>query len=321
MAPLDLRPSIVNALYFNFLLYICTMQALEYLTTSFSGLSIKFITHSSWQLPTTTNDLSHHQTQPSVMAKRTYMARTQVFEERTDIFRFLELPGEIRNAIYNYCEPTAPQNFVHGHKIDRQTPSHTVLNLAGVNKQLRSGFLPLCQNGFTHRVQIADLSSYMQTFIAPHSTVSRTIEIEVEAGIKKAVDILPLMTLVRKHGGLVLEIKDSSPVPSPFETAEQRQARLLIDLLASVFSSSSLQTDKWAAYASKAVREVIVAPTDGDLEIQVVVKKRYEEWWMGWENKSRHTKVMQDWVQRTGFPVARTGGLVSSGLIRVRGVA
>jgi hypothetical protein len=238
--------------------------------------------------------------------------RTSTTAELTNIFRFLDLSGEIRNAIYNYCESTAPQNFVHGHEIDRQTPAHTVLNLAGVNKQLRSDFLPLCQNGFTHRVQIADLSSYMQTSIAPHSTVSGTIEIEVEAGIKKAVDILPLMALIRKHRGLVLVMKDSSPV-TLFETAEQRQARLLINLLASV---------KWIAYASKAVREVIVAPTrDGDLEIQVVVKKSYEEWWMGWENQSRHTKLMQEWVQKTGFPGARTGSSISSGLIRVRGVA
>jgi hypothetical protein len=217
------------------------------------------------------------------MAKRTSMARRQVFEERTDIFRFLELPGEIRNAIYNYCEPTAPQNFVHSHEGDHQYPEHTVFNLAGVNKQLRSEFLPLCQNGFTHRVQFADLPAYAQTFIAPHSAISGTININVKAEIKKGVDILSLMTLDRKYGSLRHKIKQFFAFMFSLffrsETAERRQARILSNLLAHALSPSN---DKWVAYASKAVLNVIVSSIGVDLEIQVVVKKSQKSGgWVG----------------------------------------
>jgi hypothetical protein len=139
------------------------------------------------------------------------LARTTVSAERTDVFRFLDLPGEIRNTIYEYCEPSASQKLVHSHDITRQTPAHTVFSLAGVNTQLRSEFLPLCQNGFTHRVQFEDLPSYIETFVAPHDSVSGTISIGVSAPIKCPVDVTPFMSLLRAYPGLTIEIA-SPPV-------------------------------------------------------------------------------------------------------------
>jgi hypothetical protein len=77
---------------------------------------------------------------------------------------------------------------------------------------------------------------------------------------------------------------------------------------------SRAQENKWAAYASKGVREVLVVPTEGELQVQVVVKKCYEEWWMGWESKERYRKEKGEWVQKTGFQ----GGW-RWGLLKVRG--
>jgi hypothetical protein len=133
------------------------------------------------------------------------------FRGLDDVFKFLDLPGEIRNSIYDYCEPTAPQKSVHGHDPGQQTISHTAFNLAQVNKQISSELLPLCVNEFTHRVQFADLPSYVQTSVAPHDAVSGTIDIGVEQDLSASVNVVSLMHLLRKHINLRVAVKSTVP--------------------------------------------------------------------------------------------------------------
>ena len=67
--------------------------------------------------------------------------------------------------------------------------------------------MPLCVYEFTHRVQFADLPSFVQTFVAPYDAVSGTVEIGVEQDLSASVDVVPLIYLLRKHTNLRVAVK------------------------------------------------------------------------------------------------------------------
>ncbi|KAH7093510.1 hypothetical protein FB567DRAFT_175488 [Paraphoma chrysanthemicola] len=127
-------------------------------------------------------------------------------------FRFLDLPAELRNRIYDQAATTDdPIRITH------ETPLHHPHHYAGLTRvcrQIRNEYLAIQQRGARLEVDWDELPHYMTTFHADKTSnilrpksldVRLTYAYEDEENLEPQVDILPLLQL--KTGATDMEVR------------------------------------------------------------------------------------------------------------------
>ncbi|KAH7093428.1 hypothetical protein FB567DRAFT_587861 [Paraphoma chrysanthemicola] len=191
---------------------------------------------------------------------------------------FLELPAEIRNTIYIYCQPDVPKRLVRKPLVPGSDPLPTrhaeVLGLTQVNKQVRDEFLPIYWKGVSHSVRFQDIDTYVNMLPdLPKGTIA-IITILYGCPEGTSVDVAPLLRLCVEHPNLTVDfrrgdmrttqtavrsgmMRDLGPVRSYYE--KRRGFIGFDDLLELIIAPSGNNArQKWLNFVDKAVKELYI---------------------------------------------------------------
>ncbi|KAF9734257.1 hypothetical protein PMIN03_006532 [Paraphaeosphaeria minitans] len=120
---------------------------------------------------------------------------------------FTELPGEIRNMIYDQLILDIPRKPIGSHNFDKGNIPKNAFSLAQVNKQLRKEYFDMYFSGLDFETTWPSLSTPIaQNFLATGNTGAQpgTLRLHVGAGPRRdkysKVDILSLVRLRRRVG-------------------------------------------------------------------------------------------------------------------------
>ncbi|OAL57248.1 hypothetical protein IQ07DRAFT_652519 [Pyrenochaeta sp. DS3sAY3a] len=128
------------------------------------------------------------------------------------IFRFLELPAELRNEIYSYCQTEPVVNRTKREPQECPSVPKTGFHaLTQINHELRNEFLPLYHRNIRHYVDFHYIERYAETFLQHPETVSGTIHLILalprDSGTYDfSVDVAQFLRLCKKHKGLVVQL-------------------------------------------------------------------------------------------------------------------
>jgi hypothetical protein len=117
---------------------------------------------------------------------------TSTPSDREDVFRFLDLPAELRNRVYDFA--ATPE------KADQHTSVLPSLALAQTNRQLRAEYLPICKTAPVV-IERDDLPAYFAAFYPTPESMKQapssiTILVDCHADqLDATIDILPLLKL------------------------------------------------------------------------------------------------------------------------------
>ncbi|KAF2795839.1 hypothetical protein K505DRAFT_373622 [Melanomma pulvis-pyrius CBS 109.77] len=149
-------------------------------------------------------------------------------ENKAQTFRFLDLPGEIRNRIYEFCQSNDfiilnlrdryDENTRSDHKVMPIVKSHQgqesnrlglvqwwkldYFGLTQVNHLIRSEYLPLYYNSDKVYVDPKDLPAYAEAFLGvgtPHPSRPSTVVTGVIASSSWLHDLTPLLKLAAEN--------------------------------------------------------------------------------------------------------------------------
>ncbi|KAF2832739.1 hypothetical protein CC86DRAFT_462949 [Ophiobolus disseminans] len=100
------------------------------------------------------------------------------------ICKFLELPAELRNVIYEYCRPERREILVHNTGVRLLTSTRilrkrTLLPLTHVNRQIRYKYLPTFMRGFHHTIRVLNIPAYTEAFPTLPENITGTIVLDL----------------------------------------------------------------------------------------------------------------------------------------------
>jgi hypothetical protein len=126
-------------------------------------------------------------------------------------FRFLDLPAEIRNKVYDFVLCGRESNFRLNKIAERTDTSHSSIGLAEANKQLHAEFGPLRASNMGYIVPLIDYPAFVATFFGPNSEYPRPLRVRIEIGLSGvdydfSWDMKPLMLAKATTSGLRLTI-------------------------------------------------------------------------------------------------------------------
>jgi hypothetical protein len=143
-------------------------------------------------------------------------------------FPFLDLPGEIRNKIYEFIIRSRDP-IIRLKKVHRGTDAHSFFGLANTNKKLRAEFGPLLMSGIRFHVQLLDYPAFVAFFFGPDFQFSRPlrVQIKVENRVQHTFswDMKPLILAKATTPGLDLMLYDH-----PYSRAELPNYNYISDL-------------------------------------------------------------------------------------------
>ncbi|KAF9697529.1 hypothetical protein EKO04_004116 [Ascochyta lentis] len=130
----------------------------------------------------------------------------------------LNLPGELRNKIYEFCQEEGTVCLrLHAEPVDqdkRHGPAYSqqFSKLLQVCHQLRSEFVAIYREKSVVEIQSVDLPSYLDVFLAPASLNHENAIGNLIIGLHHreqdhGIDILPLLRLIRESKYLQVQIK------------------------------------------------------------------------------------------------------------------
>lgn len=102
--------------------------------------------------------------------------------QQLQVFRFLDLPPELRVLVYGYCAVLLTLRYTGRYSLRNITMRDSPLcfPLAQVNRVVRREFLDvIARQDFSHRVSIHSLSSYVQDTLMYHILDRGFIEIDL----------------------------------------------------------------------------------------------------------------------------------------------
>ncbi|KAF1913200.1 hypothetical protein BDU57DRAFT_581743 [Ampelomyces quisqualis] len=236
---------------------------------------------------------------PGTAAKEEVEDKPVVNPHQDQVFRFMDLPGELRNRIYEYAAEYAyrcfPPIFARKKNIKpRRAPTeHTALRLPHIgltqaNSQMRSEFRPMWLS--THKIPLAAMESYLKAFFPPAKSkaspearerlngqfsTSNALRVWIRKSEINDVDITKLI----RHA---LRFPDASITFHALSDGEPEILASLQDLL-------SNKTDRWInGLRGKKIKQVRLHFIPGRSPcLEVQVNDRFATKWMreDWMNK------------------------------------
>ncbi|KAH6621999.1 hypothetical protein C7974DRAFT_414676 [Boeremia exigua] len=233
-------------------------------------------------------------------------------------FRFLDLPAELRNAIYEIISSSDTTSLTrrtsYGTRAvtrrDDAQDEVSCFQLIHVNQQVRQEFLPVYYGKLNPSIRFYDICDFANTFLIPyHAPFSAATVVVNTVGISeidaREVDVRPLLEFLRRSPAVTFQTtpppKSAAVVPNRTRLTEQAVpaavSKLLMDL---VTPPDRLAQKKWALYMQKYVTALFITPSRRP-HVRVVVKHAATEFWMG-HKKNMRERAMGAWVEKTGFP-------------------
>lgn len=225
-------------------------------------------------------------------------------------FRFVDLPGELRNRIYEFCIPPPSlytQLFRHGRHPFHPTPQRTFRGLTQANQQIRTEYNTMYFGDNTSDVVLkpSSLDAIVMSFLVPYSKATWNLMIDVGKGPEggdgnESVDIKPLVMLA---GDRARKLEYSFHHIALDEVEDEEATEAAGDYVYALNCTfSNITSDGWRAYITNAVKKILVQRHD----CLIVVRKAFWEGWMGEEvmvDGINGSQEMKQWMAKVEYPV------------------
>ncbi|KAJ8113309.1 hypothetical protein OPT61_g4538 [Boeremia exigua] len=235
-----------------------------------------------------------------------------------NVFRFLDLPGEIRNEIYSYLVPHNDTMIKPKKRTRRSTQASSSnqgsLSLAHACRQLRWEFFALWAEQLP-AIHGQDFARFTQDFVihGPLADFNASMAVIVPTTNRHpAVDFLPAVKFWRDNadaaiGMEIAFLRDQLIGPYFKEDVAGPIQMAVVTMWALVtahFECGAKEKERWGRFFDEAVLAVLLVWENGP-KIKLVVKRKYEEWWMGgaWLMRSNSTT---EWFRKHGLTLTCT---------------
>ncbi|KAI4675080.1 uncharacterized protein J4E88_007984 [Alternaria novae-zelandiae] len=233
--------------------------------------------------------------------------------------RLLQLPGEIRNEIYDYLvvrqryihfkRPTADANTATLRASNDQATLRIALGLVHTCRQLRKEFQPLHLKDVHATVNIPDINEFIADFIPIPATCTNTLYIRIPRSYY-TVNLMPLLRFQSAATSVKINLLDPYRAPDGFDIVhddrdEDPHYRFFCFLTAVLAALE--RTAAWRTYFRDAIVDITVDHAE-HFSWTIKVKKDAKEDWMPWnaatsrESSSRqHRAAASMWRMRIGM--------------------